>query len=78
MMAAQNPDPQAAETYNYARFDEHVQHVRDSTTAGFRQSLHVGERAADFALVRLDDGQQVRLADLWRSKPLVMEFGSFT
>jgi hypothetical protein len=78
MTAAQDPAAQAMVEYNYAHFDEHIEHEQDSTTAGFRQSLHVGERAADFALTRLDDGQQVRLSELWRSKPLVMEFGSFT
>jgi hypothetical protein len=78
MTAAKHPDAQAAVMYNYAHFDEHIEEEPDSTTAGFRQSVHVGERAADFALARLDDGRQVRLAELWRSKPLVMEFGSFT
>lgn len=27
---------------------------------------------------RLGDGALVSLSELWRSKPLVMEFGSFT
>jgi hypothetical protein len=46
--------------------------------AAFWDAPRAGERAADFALLRLGDGVQVRLSQLWRSKPLVMEFGSFT
>lgn len=68
-----------ADEYNYAHFDEHVEQDHgDPISAGFRRSSHVGDRATDFTLVRLDDGRQVRLSELWRSKPLVMEFGSFT
>jgi hypothetical protein len=65
--------------YNYAHFDEHVAEGGErGAAAAFRESFHVGERAEDCMLLRLDDGGQVRLSDLWRSKPLVMEFGSFT
>lgn len=65
--------------YNYARFDEHIaeggeQEMEDA----FRHTFRAGQRAADFPLRRLDDGARVRLSDLWRSKPLIMEFGSFT
>jgi hypothetical protein len=64
--------------YNYAHFDQYVAeggHEKDEAT--FRACFHVGEKAEDFTLPRLD-GAGVRLADLWKSKPLVMEFGSFT
>ena len=44
----------------------------------FRDRLHVGEKAPDHELVRLDDGERVRLSDLWASGPVVLEFGSFT
>ena len=65
--------------YNYEYFDRHVAAgADDEDEAAFRASFAAGEQAADFALVRLDDGAQVKLSDLWRSKPLVMEFGSFT
>src|SRR5262249_1333452 len=37
-----------------------------------------GRWAPDFTLPWLGGGAGVRLSDLWRSKPLVMEFGSFT
>lgn len=70
------PGPAA---YNYAHFDQYVAaggHREDE--AAFRASSRAGEAAADFTLPRLDDGAQIRLADLWRDKPLVMEFGSFT
>jgi len=65
--------------YNYAYFDKYVAaggHETDE--AAFRASFRAGEAAEDFTLLRLDDGAQVKLAELWRSKPLVMEFGSFT
>jgi regulator of RNase E activity RraB len=69
-------DPAA---YNYTHFDEHIAEGGErATVAAFRESFHVGERAEDHRLLRLDDGAQVTLSDLWRSKPLVMEFGSFT
>lgn len=65
--------------YNYEYFDRHVAEAgHEKDEAAFRSSFHVGEQAADFALPRLDDGAEMRLADLWKSKPLVMEFGSFT
>jgi hypothetical protein len=71
--------------YNYTYFDEHVAAGADADDeAAFRASYRAGEQAGDFALAQLDDGAdgsdsaQVKLSDLWRSKPLVMEFGSFT
>jgi hypothetical protein len=69
-------DPSA---YNYAHFDEHVAAGADrADEAAFRSSLRAGEHAAEFTLLRLDDGAQVALSQSWRSTPLVMEFGSFT
>jgi hypothetical protein len=68
-----------AAAYNYSHFDRYIAaggHEDDEVT--FRASFHAGEPAADFTLARLDEDVPVRLADLWRSKPLVMEFGSFT
>jgi hypothetical protein len=46
--------------------------------AAFWASPRAGQPAPDFTLPRLGDGAQVRLSDLWRSKPLVIEFGSFS
>jgi hypothetical protein len=42
------------------------------------EPFRAGQRAGDFTLPRLGDGAQVRLSELWSSKPLVMELGSFT
>jgi hypothetical protein len=65
--------------YNYEYFDRHVASGADGDDeAAFRASFRAGEAASDFTLVRLDDGAQVALSGLWRTKPLVMEFGSFT
>lgn len=65
--------------YNYVNFDRHVASGGDiADEDAFRASFHAGDQADDFTLTRLDDGEQVKLSDLWRSKPLVMEFGSFT
>jgi hypothetical protein len=64
--------------YNYTYFDQHVAaggHEKDE--AAFRDCFHVGEKAQNFTLPQLD-GAGIRLSSLWRSKPLVMEFGSFT
>jgi hypothetical protein len=44
----------------------------------FWASPRVGQRVPDFTLPRLGDDGSVRLPELWRSRPLVMEFGSFT
>jgi hypothetical protein len=69
----------ASDGYNYVYFDRHVEAgADDADEAAFRASFGAGEPAGDFPLVRLEDGAQVRLSQLWRSKPLVMEFGSFT
>lgn len=51
-------------TYNYGHFDDYVEHG--------------GERAPGFEVVRLDDGARFDVADLWRRRDVVMEFGSFT
>ena len=65
--------------YNYPRFDEYVAAGGDRADEdAFRASPWAGQRASDFTLPRLGDGAGVQLSDLWRSRPLVMEFGSFT
>jgi hypothetical protein len=68
-----------AAAYIYARFDDYVAAGGDvADEAAFWNSPRAGQPAPDFALPRLGDGGSVRLSDLWRSKPLVMEFGSLT
>jgi hypothetical protein len=72
-------DRDSTAAYNYARFDEYVAAGGDlADEAAFWASPRVGQRAPDFTPPRLGDGAGVRLSDLWRSRPLVMEFGSFT
>ena len=68
-----------AAAYNYSHFDDYVAAGNDAADeAAFREAPRAGERAPDFALPRLGDGALIRLSELWRTKPLVLEFGSFT
>ena len=68
-----------AAMYNYRNFDAWVEALDDlADEAAFAASPAAGQRAPDFTLPRLGDGASVSLSGLWRSKPLVMEFGSFT
>ena len=72
-------DREGAASYNYSHFDDYVAGGGDiADEAAFWNSPQVGQGAGDFALLRLGDGTQARLSELWGSKPLVMEFGSFT
>jgi len=69
----------SAASYNYPRFDDYVSDGGDSADEdAFWASPRAGQRAPEFVLPRLGDGAAIRLSDLWRSRPLVMEFGSFT
>jgi len=64
--------------YNYERFDRYVESGEDEREFGaFPNVLHAGERAPDGELTTLD-GERVRLADLWATAGVVLEFGSFT
>ena len=68
-----------AARYNYRNFDAWVEALGDlAGEAAFAASPSAGERAPDFTLPRLGGGAPVSLSGLWGSKPLVMEFGSFT
>jgi hypothetical protein len=72
-------DGDEATTYNYRNFDSWVAAGGDlADEAAFAASPSAGQPAPDFKLAQLGDGAQVSLSALWRSKPLVMEFGSFT
>lgn len=72
-------NPADLASYNYAHFDQHIaKGGEQEMAAAFRDTFRAGQRAGDFALQRLDDAARVRLSELWRSTPLVMEFGSFT
>jgi hypothetical protein len=72
-------DRDSTAAYNYPRFDEYVAAWGDAADEdAFWASPRAGQRAPDFTLPQLGDGAGVRLPDLWRSRPLMMEFGSVT
>ena len=59
--------------YNYEHFDEYVSSgAADAEFPAFRNLLHVGDRAPDFAAVHVDGEESLAVSDLWRSKPVVM------
>jgi hypothetical protein len=65
--------------YNYDRFDEYVESGADQIEfSAFPNHLHAGDPAPDAVLTRLDDGAEVRLSELWLTRNLVIEFGSYT
>lgn len=41
-------------------------------------SLHVGDSAPDFSLVKLDKSASIRLSEVNTKRPVVMIFGSYT
>ena len=41
-------------------------------------TLHVGDTAPDFALLKVDKSEQIRLAVLNQQQPVVLVFGSYT
>lgn len=63
--------PGDSDDYNYAIF------TGQEDFAGLARAHHVGERAPDAPLTRLDGGQ-TRLSDLWRTGHVILEFGSYT
>jgi hypothetical protein len=68
-----------ASAYNYERFDEYVTSGAELAEFGaFPDHLHAGDAAPDASLTALDDGREVRLSELWATRNLVLEFGSFT
>jgi len=68
-----------ASEYNYQRFDAYVESgVELAEFAAFPNHLHAGDPAPDASLFLLDQGTRVWLSDLWASRNLVLEFGSFT
>ena len=68
----------SADGYNYPDFAEFERREGMELFARFAESPRVASRAVDFPATRLDDGGQLRVNELWRRTPLVMEFGSFT
>ena len=41
-------------------------------------SLHVGDQAPDFSLVKLDSSERVQLSEINQKQPVVLVFGSYT
>jgi hypothetical protein len=41
-------------------------------------TLHIGDQAPDFSLVKLDKTEHIQLSALNREKPVVLVFGSYT
>jgi hypothetical protein len=41
-------------------------------------TLHIGDSAPDFQLIKLDKTERVRLSELNQKQPVVMIFGSYT
>ena len=64
--------------YNYVRFDEHIEQGGDDEFDAFADGLHVGQQAPSFDVTPLGGGDRFDIADLWRRRDVVMEFGSFT
>lgn len=64
-----------ADGYNYVDF---IMSREIPLFENFRDRLHAGEKAPDFELTRLDDGEAVPLSSYWSQGPVVIEFGSFT
>ena len=64
-----------AKTYNYTAFT-----VESNGTAfdTFTHALHVSDPAPDGEMVDIATGQTVRLSDFWKTRPVVIEFGSYT
>jgi hypothetical protein len=62
-------------TYNYASFPLDME---QETFDAFPDRLRTGDRAPDGTLVDATTGEEIALSSLWRSRPLVIEFGSFT
>lgn len=64
-----------SDAYNYHHFPEDLDR---ELFAAFRDHLVVGDRAPDGALIDLASNAPVQLSQLWRSGPLILEFGSLS
>jgi len=61
--------------YNYASFPIDMD---GADFEAFPRVLKAGDRAPDGELVDATTGDAIKLSSLWRSGPLVIEFGSIT
>ena len=62
-------------SYNYERFPLDMD---AESFAAFPDHLRVGDAAPDGTLVDAGDEREITLSTLWKKRPLVIEFGSFT
>ena len=63
-------------SYNYPGYDPGDREEEDF--ARFQEVLRVGQKAPDFEVTRLEDGEKVTLSDLTTRSHVILEFGSFT
>ena len=64
--------------YNYDRFDSYVEGGAEEREFGaFPDLLHAGDVAPEISGVLLD-GASLSLSQVWATRPVVVEFGSFT
>ncbi len=72
-------DRHMTEDYNYARFDDYVADGREEVEFGaFAALLHAGDPAPEISGTLLDGGEPITLSKVWRSRTVVVEFGTYT
>lgn len=64
------------DSYNYRTFTLGPEETRAFDE--FRERPRVGEPGADAELIDAVTEERVRLSELWKRQPLVIEFGSLT
>lgn len=65
--------------YNYEHFDQYVEDGAEQREfSAFANLLHAGDAAPEISGTLLDDGAHATLSHIWRSRTVVVEFGSYT
>ncbi len=68
-----------ADRYNYQHFDQYVESGQEAVEFdAFPDHLHAGQAAPDFVALGVDDQRPIRLSEVWATRSVVLEFGSFT
>lgn len=62
--------------YNYEHFDAEA--MRGAEFDNFRHQLSVGDPAPDGVLIDAASTAEIKLSSLWRTRHVVIEFGSMT
>ncbi len=80
IVACQPADPAAAFIAHQDSLPpgERVADWEETKRRMLRTAPSIGESAPDFVLATPDGARSIRMADLCRSRPLVLVFGSFT